>query len=251
MNLVIDQGNSICKVAIYEGDIMVCNYAFPRLSLMDAKDIILEYPDLKRAIYSSVGGVDKYLIRLLKDYIPFTIAVDKDTPMPIRVNYDRSTLGSDRLAVAVAAFELTGGGREIFVIDSGTAITYERVSADGVYLGGNISPGFQTRFKALHHFTSRLPLVEYSDVAEGYSPFGSNTREAIESGVTRGLVYEIDGYIDDLRMTHPDLVVYLTGGDSQYFECKIKNDITVVKDLVLLGLNRILEYNYNHAQENN
>ena len=71
---------------------------------------------------------------------------------------------------------------------------------------------------------------------------GTSTRSAIQAGVVNGIVYEMDGYIDALRAKYPDLLVFLTGGHSFYFESRLKNSIFADINLVLTGLNRILEY---------
>ncbi|MCD8193274.1 MAG: type III pantothenate kinase, partial [Tannerellaceae bacterium] len=149
------------------------------------------------------------------------------------------TLGKDRLAAAVGANYLQPG-KDLLIIDAGTAITYEVVEAAGIYTGGNISPGMTTRFRALNHFTEKLPLVAEK---EDIPPIGYNTETAIQAGVVNGIIYEMDGYINDLRVKYPGLLVFLTGGHSFYFERRLKNSIFADINLVMTGLNRILEYN--------
>lgn len=176
----------------------------------------------------------------MAEYIRHLWVVDKQTPVPISVAYDRTTLGSDRLAAVVGA-EYLSPGCELLVIDAGTAITYERVSADGLYLGGNISPGLHVRLKSLHGFTSRLPLLDDMDYTLGY---GLDTISAMQHGVALGVVYEIEGYINSLRRDYPQLKVYLTGGDADQLAAVVEmTGVELSHDLVLLGLNRILEYN--------
>ena len=90
------------------------------------------------------------------------------TPIPIRNLYSTpETLGTDRLASVTGAFyeamkHNNDEPTDVLVIDMGTAITYDIIDAAGNYLGGNISPGVAMRLKALHHFTEKLPLVEFS-----------------------------------------------------------------------------------------
>ena len=119
-------------------------------------------------------------------------------------------------------------------------VTYEVIEAPGIFLGGNISPGMTTRFRALNHFTKKLPLVTEED---DIPLIGRSTETAIQAGVVNGIVYEMDGYIDELKVKYPDLLVFLTGGHSFYFERRLKNSIFADINLVLTGLNRILEYN--------
>jgi type III pantothenate kinase len=160
--------------------------------------------------------------------------------LPIEVHYQTpETLGNDRIAAATGANFLRPD-RDVLIIDAGTAITYEIVEASGVYIGGNISPGMTTRFRALHRFTEKLPLVREP---EQISWLGTTTETAIQAGVVNGIIYEMDGYIHDVRKKYPDVFVFLTGGHSFYFERRLKNSIFAAINLVLVGLNRILEYN--------
>ena len=106
--------------------------------------------------------------------------------------------------------------------------------------GGNISPGMTTRFRALNQFTKKLPLVTEQ---EEVPLVGTDTETAIQAGVVNGIVCEMDGYIETLRLKYPNLLVFLTGGHSFYFERRLKNSIFADINLVLTGLNRILEYN--------
>ena len=168
--------------------------------------------------------------------------MDHTTPLPIRNLYATpQTLGTDRLAAVIGAYEetkqLTGRYAPALVIDAGTAITYDFINARGEYLGGNISPGVEMRFKALHQFTSRLPLTE----AEGPHPsIGHSTDTAIRCGVMDGVRHEIEGFIRSFSVKQSNLLIFLTGGDSIEFDERIKNRIFADKFLVAKGLNSIL-----------
>jgi type III pantothenate kinase len=163
-----------------------------------------------------------------------------ETPVPIKNNYHSPlTLGADRLAAAVAAHDLYAD-KDVLVIDAGTAITYEFITKDGTYQGGGISAGVSLRLKSLNAFTSRLPLVE------AHFPeflIGRNSEESILSGVMNGIRAEMDGIIQEYKQLYPELIILFTGGDMFYFEKKLKNDIFATPNLVLTGLNLILEYN--------
>ena len=126
------------------------------------------------------------------------------------------------------------------MIDAGTAITYDLVSEKNQFIGGNISPGLEMRFKALNHFTGKLPLVSYSDV---FQPIGKNTIDAIRSGVQNGILYEIEQCIDAFNRNYQNLRIIMTGGDSNFFDKKLNYSIFVHFNLTLIGLNRILEHN--------
>jgi len=132
-------------------------------------------------------------------------------------------------------------GKNVLVIDAGTAITYDIVTAKGEFMGGNISQGLEIRFKSLNKYTNRLPLLERPE--ETPPLVGSSTREAIQSGIVNGLLFEMDGFIDAISKAYPKLQVVLTGGDAKYFVGKLKNSIFVDPNLNLIGLNRILEHN--------
>lgn len=163
--------------------------------------------------------------------------MSSDTPIPLKIKYRTPhTLGSDRLAAAIGA-QGEAPGRNILVIDAGSAITIDFVDADGHFWGGNISPGVKMRLTALHQQTSRLPLIS----KEGETPtLGYDTETAIRSGVIRGICHEIDGYIYEFREKYPDVLVFLTGGDEKTLIGNIKNRIFADKFLVAKGLNRIL-----------
>lgn len=130
----------------------------------------------------------------------------------------------------------------VLIIDFGTAITIDFVSSDNEFLGGNISAGARTRFRALHHFTRKLPLC---DLADENSLFGKTSEEAIQNGVINGITYEIEGYLRDFQQNYSDLRIIFTGGEGDFFAKRLKNPIFVAYDLVAYGLNRILEYNEN------
>ena len=160
--------------------------------------------------------------------------------MPFRIAYKTpDTLGPDRLA-AVAEACMQQPGRDLLVIDSGTAITYDLVTADGLYVGGNISPGIGMRLKALHHYTGKLPLVDKE--GERVS-IGDTTETAIREGVLQGVDYEIDGYIRAYTLKYPELLVFLTGGNAFLLDNRLKNRTFADNLLVVKGLNRILTLN--------
>lgn len=242
MNLVIDQGNSVCKVAFFEQGSMVKAYVLPHFRAYSAKRILERHPQIEQCVYCSVAGDDEELLVEIRKKASVMI-VNGATPAPIEVRYDRNKLGGDRLAAAVGAHFLAPKNTEILVIDSGTAVTYERIDAKGVYLGGNISPGLQVRYRALHEFTGKLPWMRRPMHGDWTGFYGQNTEDAIKAGVLRGMLYEMDGYIDELKKMYPFLWTFLAGGDSFYFESRLKNKTFALRDLVVIGLNRLLEFN--------
>jgi type III pantothenate kinase len=239
MNVIIDCGNSTTKVAVFDGETILSKSVFASLTVDHVATLLTSYP-IKRAIISSVGILPSESVEMLNKSVAFCLQLQPTTPIPIKNNYETpTTLGLDRLAVAVGANYLHPA-RNILVIDAGTAITYEFVDEFNSYQGGSISPGLVTRFKSLNHFTQRLPLLEpeHSDAL-----FGRNTRSAIVTGVMNGLTHEIEGYIADFKQNYRDVLIFLTGGDVFYFDKKLKSSIFVSDNLLLIGLNRILNFN--------
>ncbi|WP_321330676.1 type III pantothenate kinase [uncultured Bacteroides sp.] len=239
MNLIIDIGNTIAKVALFDGDSMV-DVFFDSNDSLDCLGKVATQYSIERGIIATVIDLnEKVLQRLHELSIPLHW-LDARTPLPIVNLYESSdTLGYDRIAAVVAANQQFPD-KDILVIDAGTALTYEFIDSNGRYHGGNISPGMQMRFKALHQFTGKLPLVQ----STGRLPFmGKDTETAIRSGVLQGIEYEILGYITVLKHKYPELLVFLTGGDHFSFDTKLKSIIFVDRFLVLKGLNRILNYN--------
>lgn len=239
MNLIIEQGNTSSKVAVYNKWHLEASFVFKHFDVQVVSTLFDKYP-LTRGIFSTVIDTDDEVIAYLKSKLAHFVCLDETVPLPITVQYRTpKTLGRDRLAAVVGANFLQPG-KDLLVIDAGTAITYELVEASGTFMGGNISPGLTTRFRALNQFTKKLPLVVEQ---EEIPLIGTDTETAILAGVVNGIVYEMDGYIEMLRLKYPNLLVFLTGGHSFYFERRLKNSIFADINLVLTGLNRILEYN--------
>lgn len=239
VNLIIEQGNTSTKVAVYNKGCIEASFIYKEFNV-EVVTSLFEKFDFTQGIMSTVIDTDEELLTYLRNKLLHFVFLDETIPLPVTIQYETpTTLGRDRLAAVVGANYLQPG-KSLLVIDAGTAITYELVDASGTFLGGNISPGLTTRFKALNFFTKKLPLVIESDEIP---QIGTSTETAIQAGVVNGIVYEMDGYINDLRIKYPDLLVFLTGGHSFYFERRLKNSIFADINLVLTGLNRILEYN--------
>ncbi len=249
MNLVIDWGNSSLKLGWFDGETLVHT---GHTDTPDTLPGLLAHRPASHVIVSStnrpadelrnqlnaIGGVD-------------WLTLDGTTPVPIRKHYDTPhTLGADRVAAAVGA-TARFPQRNCLVLDMGTCLTADFVEAgfepDGAtFQGGLIAPGLVMRFRAMHTFTERLPLVT---VGEEWPDLASrNTREAMRSGVMNGLLFELNGIIDSYRNRYAELAVLLCGGDAPLFESRLKPTIFAVPELVLVGLNRILTYNVKDLQ---
>ncbi len=239
MNLIIDIGNSVAKIAVFDKDEMVEICHCSNRSL-DKLPMVCNKYAIEKGILSSVITLSEACKEQLKTSgIPF-IELNYQTPVPIQNLYKSpQTLGMDRLAAVVGANTIKPG-RPLLVIDAGTCITYDFIDEAGRYHGGNISPGKNMRFKALNAFTDKLPEIN----PEGETPaYGQTTETAIRSGVIHGIEFEMKGNISQLRQNYPELLVFLTGGDEFSFDTKLKSVIFADGFLVLKGLNRILEYN--------
>lgn len=236
-NLAVDIGNTAIKYALFEDD----HLAFTGQAAAEEDllaDSRLAQPD--HLIVASVRARQSQLLSRL----PVTgkrLALAFDTPVPVTNHYQTpQTLGADRLAAVVGASFLFPG-TDCLVIDAGTCITTDFVDRDKNYYGGSIGLGLEMKFRALHTFTQKLPLIQ--ETRETVPLAGRNTAEAIRSGVLNGTVAELNGIIGAYRSQSPQLTVVLCGGDAAFFETNLKAPIFAVPELVLIGLNRILNYN--------
>lgn len=241
-NLIIDTGNTFHKIAVIGVD---NNILEERVVTTLTEEIVYDICDRyapAKAIVSSTRGDAQRSRELLERRVQYVLCFDRSTPLPIEVDYDRTTLGTDRIAAAVGAVELYGADRQMVVIDAGTAITIDFVDC-GVFRGGNISPGVDMRLEVLHHKTASLPLCS-PRVLEGQLPVvGHNTEDAIIFGVMQSVFYEVKGYIDAFCKKNEENLIIFIGGDAEYFVNQIKNAIFAGRKVMYSGLNRILEYN--------
>ena len=248
MNLCIDQGNSRTKVALMtdEGK-LIKDLTYKQFSSADVERLFDLY-EITDSIISSVVDIEAAIVNTLSRRSQHFVLFDHLTPVPIINRYETpQTLGQDRLAAAVGAKSLCPE-QNLLIIDVGSAITYDFVSAEGEYMGGNIAPGLKMRFTMLQHMTKKLPLVEV-DENELIPLFGKNTRDAIAAGVIRGVAYEVKGYMQTLHEKMPSFRTFLTGGNAPYVLKNVRTSrsenrpIQYEKHLVLIGLNTILVYN--------
>jgi len=241
MNLVLDLGNSYGKIAVCDGSNVIEAAVYDRITSREIAYFNTRYSGIKGVIISSVVNDSREIIDYLGNMFKTCIELDHNTPIPLVNRYQTpDTLGYDRIAASVGAYTIFPE-KTVLVIDAGTAITYDLVTSGGEYLGGNISPGLEIRFKSLNKYTSRLPHLERPE--QKPSLVGSSTKEAIQAGIVNGLLFEMDGFIGAIGQNHSQLKVVLTGGDAKYFEGKLKSSIFVDLNLNLIGLNRILEHN--------
>ncbi len=236
MILLADFGNTRVKMAVpLDGEMQVV-YSGP-VVLDGMMESVARY-GIEGGMWCAVCTVPETVTQWMLSL--GMVRLTHKTAIPIRNAYlTPQTLGMDRIAAAVGAWSMKPGNN-ILVVDAGTAITLDLISSDGVYRGGNIAPGINLRLRALHEYTGALPLVG----ADGDTPaFGYNTQTAVRSGVVQGVRNELLGYIESLKLEYPSLLIFLTGGDTDFFDIRGKKTIFAVSDLVFRGMARILELN--------
>lgn len=239
MNLIIDDGNTKLKFAVFKNQQITSEGSVANIKELNVEKISNIY-DIKNCIISSTRCNIKDF-EAVYNTILNVVYLDNNTKLPIINKYKTpESLGKDRLAAVVAGY--TTYKTDVMTIDAGTALTFDYINKSGEYLGGAISPGMSMRFKALHQFTAKLPLVK---AANNTPSIGTTTKESIQSGVIEGMCNEIELRCIHFLEQHSNGKIILTGGDSIFFEKKLKSSIFVNPNLVLLGLNSILEYNAN------
>ncbi|HLT49310.1 MAG TPA: type III pantothenate kinase [Aequorivita sp.] len=240
MNLTIDVGNTLIKLGVFDsGKLKLKKTCIKKDFLHTLNEISEAFPAIQKCIVSSVANLSEHQLLKLQHQFDALI-LNHQTKVPFINKYETpQTLGIDRIALVSAAAK-EYAGKNVLVIDAGTCITYDFLNSKNEYLGGAISPGISLRYKALHTFTEKLPLLETNN-PNLY--IGNNTTTSIHSGVVNGVLYEIDGYISMYRKNYDNLTVILTGGDVHFLRDSIKNDIFANSNFLLEGLNHILEYN--------
>jgi len=241
MNLIVDAGNTYVKVAVFQGDKLVFHESFEKESFQKKIEKLLKkYPKIDQMITSSVTKLDNRVKQFVENLDVKALQLTHKTKVPFQNDYATpETLGVDRIALIVAAVTQYPK-TNVLVIDAGTCITYDFKTSDEIYLGGGISPGIQLRYKTLNLLTANLPLLE-PKLPDHF--IGNSTESAIHSGVTLGVITEIDGIIERYKGQFEHLTVILTGGDTNFLAKRLKNTIFANSKFLLQGLNTILEYN--------
>ena len=222
MNLIIDVGNTNVKFAIFSDEKLIhkeifSNSNWPEIEML--RNEIYSMP-IDQVIFSSVSLTFEQLFPAYPQRWRI-VNLSHQLKLPITIQYATPhTLGLDRIAALSGAAFLFPG--------------------ENIFLGGNISPGIRTRFRALNTFTHKLPLVE-PDVSFAYT--GKSTASAINGGVMAGIIFEVNGYIDYYKSIYRNLKIIITGGEYEFFVNYINSPIFAEPNLVLIGLNRILENN--------
>jgi len=238
ITLCFDFGNTRKKCAVFSDKKFLKEIVLENDDEETIKKIIRDYKP-EKSILSSVVDHNPAIENILKQSTRFH-KLDHNSKVPITTPVGKpDTIGSDRLALVVAAVDLFPKKNNL-VIGLGSAVTYNYINKYNEFMGGGISPGMGMRFKSLHEFTAKLPLIK----ADWNFPLaGYDTRTNILSGVIIGMAKEIDGTIDAYAEKYDNFNVLLSGGDASYFTRYIKNKIFADPYLIYKGLYAISEFN--------
>lgn len=242
MLLAIDVGNTRIKVAVFEKHTLLFQDVFVKEeALKKIENIFKNFSEITESVFSSVGKIENDVLELLQKSSKLNV-ISSETNFPFENKYATpKTLGVDRMVLASGATLLYPNQNRL-IIDAGTCITYDFVTAEDVYLGGAISPGFRLRYEALHNYTAKLPLLT---LEQPKRYIGNSTETSIHSGVVNGILNEIDGFINRYRQEYQVLTVILTGGDAEFLAKNIKNTIFANSNFLLESLNHIHHYTIN------
>lgn len=252
MLLALDVGNSSVKIGAFRGSDLVGRWSVPTVHNHNARDWSVLVGDL----FSSVAKIEHLEGIVLASVVPAlnapfdemgkrhfgvtTLFATSHIDTGVTVRYDDpSELGADRLVNSAAAFHHYGGPS--LIIDIGTAINFDVVSAEGEFLGGFICPGIGMSLQSLHENTARLPTVDFHRPA---GLIGTNTVQCIRSGIYYGVAGMIDGIVERVKATFvEEMTVIATGGHARAIaaESRLINEIN--EDLTLKGLETIWRRN--------
>ena len=232
-SLLVDIGNSTTVFARYvSGDIE------PIVTSVTL-DLKVSFPSELSAAYDQVivASVVPELNAVIVQRFSNAFFLSSETIPLLRVEIDAPEhVGADRLVTALAAYHRFHA--ECLIVDSGTAITFERVSSEGVYLGGAIVPGMRISSQALHDYTAQIPLIW---VKPQEALIGGTTQEAVQAGLFHGYRELINGLIRRFKTETPGLQVIGAGSGLAVFSDQL--DLDLMDDqLQLKGLAIVADY---------
>ena len=237
-NLLIEMGNTALKAVWAEGDTLGKTIRSQGEKTIEVIQHITEKEKPNVMVLASVRDISSQDEDVLKTLCRELVLIDKKHPSILRAYGLPEYLSPDRAAGVIAVRKLFAG-RECIVFDFGTILSIDFISEDGSYLGGNVSLGCRTRFKAINRYSKNLPLV---NTPKELTSIGSTLVSSVEAGVILGIKFEVDAYI----ASRPESVVIYTGGDANLFVRYTRNSAFVVNNLVLMGLAVIsLDYEKN------
>jgi type III pantothenate kinase len=239
MILTIDIGNTRIKGAVFEGYNSLEYFVFSKKEIEEKIAIILKkHRKITHLVVASVGNIEKELFLAFENKLDLWFISHEDI-FPFTNNYATpKTLGIDRMVLAAGA-TLQFQGKNRLIIDAGTCITYDFIDQNDVYHGGAISPVLRLRYESLHNYTEKLPLLTLENPK---NVIGDSTAQSIHSGVVNGLIYEIEGFVDEYTVLYTNFIIILTGGDTDFLAKRLKNTIFANSNFLLESLNQIFQY---------
>tara|TARA_B100001564_G_scaffold359995_1_gene384491 strand:- start:57869 stop:58600 length:732 start_codon:yes stop_codon:yes gene_type:complete len=241
MKLILDIGNSLIKLAVFDSKLQIEYRSFKEKELKTSLSKVLkDYPNINFVVVSSVSTLKKNKIKIFFDGYKI-LFLDSKVRLPFNSLYETTeTLGADRIALVAAAHYIYPN-QNVLIIDTGTCITYDFIDKNSNYHGGSISPGLMMRYKSLYHLTENLPNLNPTtpEYFIGYS-----THSSIHTGVVLGAVTEIEGMVSMYKKKYPDLKVVVTGGDSNFLCKQFKISIFAISNFLMEGLNFLSEANF-------
>ena len=227
-NLVIDAGYSSLKAAWADGDVLGKCFRYQGDRAAGFIKDITSGQKASTIVVSSSRKTDGELYEELSRNCSRLVVLKENDGIISSVTGGTGGITTDRAAAIIAARHLFNG-RPVTVFDFGSIISVDFTDRNGKYLGGNLSLGLRTRYKALNRYSNTLPLIGNGSFSDG---IGTSIETSMHSGVNSGIIFEIEGYL----RKYPENEVVFTGGDAIYFADKIKTPIFVVCNLVLMGL---------------
>lgn len=254
MLLTMDVGNSNIKVGLFEGETLISSFRITTNADRSSDEYGLLIIHFLTYLNRKAEEIEGVIIATVQPQLRYTLDrmthtffhchpmfVSYQLNLGLKIQYDSlPALGADRIANAVAGYELYGGKGACITVDFGTATTFGVISEDGVFLGGPIAPGIRSASEAL---TSRAAQLRQFNFAKPDHVLATNTIEAMQAGVMYGFAGLADNLLAKLKMEVGPALVVATGGLSDVIAGDTHHINVVDKTLTLKGLQLIYKKN--------
>lgn len=236
--LCLDFGNTRLKAAIFENDGLSKEINLKDDNAETIDSLIKKYNPQKSILASVVHHNNEIENLLAVKTLFHKISNTSKKNFSIAVSKP-DTIGSDRIALIAAAAHFHPSKNNL-IIGMGSCITYNFVDQSSCFLGGAISPGMNMRFRSMHEFTAKLPLVEADS---NYPLIGYDTKTNLQSGVITGILGEIEGFMARYGEKYGNFNTILTGGNASYFASQLKSRIFADANFLFKGMYVLSEIN--------